>query len=164
MNNTRKTIHVVRALVKISSALTDMDNVLYDENLKYNLKKDLPVFQKKLENLIKDPSVTLFSADSEVLTHLISIFDDFSDTVFIKNQYITSTNLFLAKLTSACNDLDKINIADAHYIKTLISFIKRFLNKKYLKQFSEWEDSEGNTFHSIIKKLEELTEKHVITK
>ena len=106
----------------------------------------------------------MFSADSEVLTHLISIFDDFSDTVFIKNQYITSTNLFLAKLTSACNDLDKIKIADAHYIKTLISFIKSFLNKKYLKQFSEWEDSEGNTFYSIIKKLEELTEKHVITK
>ena len=47
MNNTRKTIHVVRALVKISSALTDMDNVLYDENLKYNLKKDLPKFFKK---------------------------------------------------------------------------------------------------------------------
>ena len=164
MSNTAETIHLVRALVKISSALTDMDKVIYGDDLKFNLKKDLPKFQSKLEILIDEPSKILLKSDSTVLTHLINVFDDFSELVYVKNDYITNVNLFLAKITSAYNDLEKLQTSDTHYIKALRSLISGFLDKKYLNQFTTWEDPEGNTFYSLIKKLEDITNEYVITK
>ena len=99
-----------------------------------------------------------------MLTHLINVFDDFSELVYVKNDYITNVNLFLAKITSASNDLEKLQTSDTHYIKALRSLISGFLDKKYLNQFTTWEDPEGNTFYSLIKKLEDITNEYVITK
>ena len=159
MNNTRKTIHGVRALVKVFSALTDMDNAIHNDRFGFNLKKDLPRFQMKLEQLVYEPSKLLLGSDHETLTLLIKNFDEFSENVSIKDSYITSVNLFLAKLESAKGDLEKMQSLNTPWVRDLIKEITIFINKKYLNQFLDWEDNVGNTYYTIVKELDLLTTK-----
>jgi hypothetical protein len=157
MSNIRKTIHGVRALVKIFSALTDIDNVIHNDKFAYNLKKDLPGFQEELEKLTYETSKQLVKSSEDTLALLIKNFDNFSESIHIKNSYITSVNLFLAKLESAKNDLEKMQNTNTHWVIALIQKIESFSNKKYLNQFTSWEDVEGNTYYSLVKELDSIT-------
>jgi hypothetical protein len=157
MSNIRKTIHGVRALVKIFSALTDIDNVIHNDKFGFNLKKDLPVFQEELEKLTYETSKQLVKSSEDTLALLIKNFDNFSESVYIKNSYITSVNLFLAKLESAKGDLEKMQNTNTHWVNALIQKIESFSSKKYLNQFLAWEDIDGNTYHSLVKELDSIT-------
>ena len=162
MSNLKKTIHAVRALVKIMSALTDMDNAIHDEKFGFNLKKDLPGFQKKMEDLIYEPSKNLFDSDDHTLATLIKNYDEMSESLLIKDSYITAVNMFLAKLESAKGDLEKLQNTNTHWITKLIFEIENFIGKKYLKQFTTWTDPHGETYHSIVKEINNLTNKLIV--
>ena len=84
MTMENNTIILVRALVKLSSAIYDIDCMIPSPKHKFQLKKDLSQFQVWLEEYIKGPISNLNNADEELLLDLINLFEEYEQTVFIK--------------------------------------------------------------------------------
>lgn len=161
MSRLENTIHVVRALVKISSALNDIDNVLYDTKLARDVKKYLPDLQQQLEKVIDDPIKTLFKSDDETLKILIDTFDNFSERVLIKDSYTTSINVTLAKLESAIYDLHNSNMLEG-YIEEIQQHLYKITLKSFFKPFKNWTDKDGLVFNDLVVELNTIGEKTVI--
>ena len=144
------TIILVRALVKLSSAIYDIDCMIPSPKHKFQLKKDLSEFQIWLEEYIKGPISNLNNADEELLLDLINLFEEYEQTVFIKTEYFTRINLFLAKCSSALEDLKELDHTHSTYVYELIDKLNVILNKKYFKHYVDYSDENGEGFNKIV--------------
>ena len=157
----QNTIKLVRALVKISSAIDNMDEISHANEFKFSIKKDLPPYQQWLEVFIKQPMDALANADSDTLMELIKIFDEYAGNVYIKNNYCTHINLMLAKLKSALYDLEALDESYREKVSELISKTYNFSSKGYFKIHINYVDPEGNTFESLIQYMNKAGD-HII--
>ena len=144
------TIVLVRALVKLSSAIYDIDCMIPSPKHKFQLKVDLAEFQIWLEEYIKGPVSNLNNADEELLLDLINLFEEYEQTIFIKTEYFTRVNLFLAKCNSALEDLKELDHTHSTYVYDLIDKLNIIINKNYFKHYIDYSDENGNGFHKII--------------
>lgn len=150
MTMENNTIILVRALVKLSSAIYDIDCMIPSPKHKFQLKKDLSEFQIWLEEYIKGPISNLNNADEELLLDLINLFEEYEQTVFIKTEYFTRINLFLAKCSSALEDLKELDHTHSTYVYELIDKLNVILNKKYFKHYVDYSDENGEGFNKIV--------------
>lgn len=150
MTMENNTIILVRALVKLSSAIYDIDCMIPSPKHKFQLKKDLSQFQVWLEEYIKGPISNLNNADEELLLDLINLFEEYEQTVFIKTEYFTRVNLFLAKCSSALEDLKELDHTHSTYVYELIDKLNVILNKKYFKHYIDYSDENGEGFNKIV--------------
>ena len=67
MDINNNTIRLVRALVKLSSALYDIDELKDDKRYKFALKKDLDIWHEWIEEYIKLPISSFTKADHDTL-------------------------------------------------------------------------------------------------
>jgi|Laugrespbdmm15sn_2_1035079.scaffolds.fasta_scaffold41122_1 hypothetical protein len=144
------TIVLVRALVKLSSAIYDIDCMIPSPKHKFQLKKDLEVFQVWLLDYTKEPILNLSTADSELLLDLINLFEEYEKTIFIRTEYFTRVNLFLAKCYSALNDLKQLDHIYSTYVIELTEKLEFILNKPYFKHYKDYQDDNGGTFNNIV--------------
>jgi hypothetical protein len=151
MRKENNTIVLVRALVKLSSALYDIDNMRVSPKHKFNMRIDVDNFHVWLEEYMKEPMKSLGNADGSLLVALIQIFDNYEETVFVRNEYFTSVNLFLAKAHSALADLKELDSIHSTYVIELIDKLNILLSKGYFKQYTSYTSEEGNTFHDLVK-------------
>lgn len=149
------TVVLVRALVKLSSALYDIDDMKVSTKHKYQLKLDVNKFQEWLDNYITDSMSKLSTADSQLLVSLINIYEDYEKTVYIRNEYFTKINLFLAKLQSSLRDLEKLDKLHSDYVIELSSNIKELVNKNYFKNYINYTSSEDRTFWDLVKFMDD---------
>ena len=150
MTTENNTIILVRALVKLSSAIYDIDCMIPSPKHKFQLKKDLTEFQIWLEDYIKGPISNLNNADEELLLDLINLFEEYEQTVFIKTEYFTRVNLFLAKCSSALEDLKDLDHTHSTYVYELITKLQVVLNKNYFKHYIDYLDESGKGFNTIV--------------
>jgi hypothetical protein len=150
MTTENNTIILVRALVKLSSAIYDIDCMIPSPKHKFQLKKDLTEFQIWLEDYIKGPISNLNNADENLLLDLINLFEEYEETVFIKTEYFTRVNLFLAKCNSALEDLKELDHTHSTYVYELINKLNVILNKKYFKHYIDYSDEAGEGFNKIV--------------
>ena len=150
MTMENNTIILVRALVKLSSAIYDIDCMIPSPKHKFQLKKDLSEFQIWLEEYIKGPISNLNNADEELLLDLINLFEEYEQTVFIKTEYFTRINLFLAKCSSSLEDLKELDHTHSTYVYELIDKLNVILNKKYFKHYVDYSDENGEGFNKIV--------------
>lgn len=150
MRKENNTIVLVRALVKLSSALYDMDDMKLSPNYKFKLKVDVDNFQTWLEEYIKEPVKNLGNADGNLLVSLIEMFDDYEETVFVRNEYFTKVNLFLAKTHSSLADLKELDSIHSAYVIELTEKLEALLSKGYFKQYTSYTSDEGTTFHDLV--------------
>lgn len=144
------TIILVRALVKLSSAIYDVDCMISSPKHKFQLKKDLDIFQAWLEQYIKDPVSNLSNADGELLLDLINLFDEYEQTIFIRTEYFTRVNLFLAKCSSALTDLKELDHTHSTYVIELTEKLEEVINKSYFKHYKDYQDENGGNFNNIV--------------
>jgi hypothetical protein len=154
MQTENNTIILVRALVKLSSAVYDIDELQESKAYKNQIKYDLNNFQNWITNYIKEPITSLTKADGDLLVELIDIFNDYDDTVFIKNEFTTKINLLLAKCYSALNDLKYLDKIHSKYIIELASKLNTLTEKKYFNHYIDYIDPNGKTFKDIIKMMD----------
>ena len=150
MTMENNTIILVRALVKLSSAIYDIDCMIPSPKHKFQLKKDLSQFQVWLEEYIKGPISNLNNADEELLLDLINLFEGYEQTIFINTEYFTRVNLFLAKCSSALEDLKELDHTHSTYVYELIDKLNVILNKKYFKHYVDYSDENGEGFNKIV--------------
>jgi hypothetical protein len=144
------TVVLVRALVKLSSALYDVDDMRELPKHKYQLKLDVNEFQEWVDNYITDSMSKLSNADDELLLRLINVYNQYDETVYIRTPYFTKVNLFLAKVHSALRDLKKLDEIHSTYVIELSSKINDLLEKKYFKNYMMYTSSEGRTFWDLV--------------
>jgi IS1 family transposase len=159
------TIGLVRALVKLSSALYDIDELKLDKRYKFNLKKELNIWHEWSEEYIKTPISSFGNVDSETLMTLINIFNDFDKSIFVIDDFTTRINLFLAKTESALQDLENFESSNSiytKYINVLKTEIKNILSKNYFNKYIKYVDPEGNTYKSIVESLNNVSNKIIV--
>lgn len=150
MNKDHSTVILLRALVKLSSAIYDMDELRESDKLRFSFKKDLPAFQDWIENYIKGPVNNLTKADDVMLMDFINMFNSYEETVFIKDEFQTRVNLLLAKCHSVMYDLSQLDSVHSSYVIELSAKINTLLNKGYLKPYIDYVDPEGKSFQDIV--------------
>lgn len=150
MRKENNTIILVRALVKLSSALYDVDDMRQSSKHKFQLRKDVDNFQEWLEEFIKEPVKNLGKADGDLLLSLIDIFNGYDETVYVRNDYFTNVNLFLAKLKSSLNDLKQLDSLHSTYVIELTDALNEMLSKGYFKQYITYVADDGMTFNHLV--------------
>lgn len=155
MQTENNTIILVRALVKLSSAVYDIDELQGNKAYRNQVKYDLNNFQNWITNYTKEPLTSLTKADGDLLLELIDIFNDYDDTVFIKDEFTTKINLLLAKCYSALNDLKNLDKIHSKYIIELSGKLNNMITKKYFNSYIDYIDPNGKTFKDIIRMMDD---------
>lgn len=156
------TVRLVRALVKLSSALYNIDDLKIDSRYKYKLKQDLEKWQSWLESYIDGPMTAFANADINTLSSLIEMFDEYNKKIFIKDDFNTSINLFLAKTVSALYDISTLEPPYQNYMFNIRHKITKLLEQGYFKTYTNYEDNNGKTFKDIIQSMNDLGDKIIV--
>jgi len=149
-------VKFIRALVKISSALYDIDEMKKSKKFKYALKKDVSEWHEWSEEYIKEPMSVFGDTDANALMTLIQIFDDYSHKIHIKDEFNTRLNLFLAKITSARWDLIQLEVDNKSRMSLLIKNIEILTSKGYFKSYTDYIDPYGKGFTDIVDSMNKV--------
>lgn len=149
-------IKFIRAAVKISSALYDIDEVVEDKRFKFNLKIDLLEWWEWSDKFIEGPMAVFGNTDSKTLSALLDLFDDYSNKIYIKDAFNTRINLFLAKIESALFDLEALLPENKERMEVLIVRIKNLIKKGYFKPFKNYVDPYGKGYTDIVHSMNVL--------
>lgn len=152
------TIRLLRALVKLSSALNDSDELKDSDLYRHQLKKDLNIFSEWLEEYIKEPISSYANSDLECLTDLIDMYNSYEQKVFIEDEFTTRINLFLGKLGSAFNDLSILDEPYQSYMATLRVKLKGVLEKNYFTKYISHDIEGVPTLADIITSMDQTGE------
>jgi len=155
-------IKFIRAVVKISSALYDIDEMKKSKKFKYSMKVDVNKWHEWSEDYIREPMNVFGKTDVNALMDLINLFDDYNNKIFIKDEFNTSLNLFLAKIESAMWDLNQLADANRARMQVLISNIEDLVNKGYFKSYKNYIDPYGKGYVDIVDSMNRLGETIII--
>lgn len=150
---------VVRAIVKMSSALNDADNVVDGKYFKFDFKVK---FREWLEifEVSSKPLIDAFLKDSETaFQEAYTTFVEAKKDVKIKNEEKTSLIILYCQLQSAFNDLDELSFEDGGLMTFLIKKqtfkVLEAIKKQYGDIFSI-KDSQNKTINAIVEDYDSL--------
>ena len=152
------TIRLLRALTKLSSALNDSDELQDYPEYRHLLKKDVNFFSEWLEEYIKEPINAYIKSDSDCMMGLIDLYNSYDEKIFIKDGFTTSVNLFLAKLSSAYNDLAVLEEPYFHYMSTLKNKLQTIIEKKYFTTYINYNIDDNYSFSEIVDSMDQVGE------
>lgn len=155
-------IKFIRAVVKISSALYDIDEMQKSKKFKYSMKVDVNKWHEWSEDYIKEPMNVFGNTDVNALMDLIEIFDDYSNKIFIKDEFNTRLNLFLAKIESARWDLLQLGDENRSKMRFLIANIEDITGKGYFKSYKNYVDPYGKGYNDIVESMNKVGETIII--
>lgn len=155
-------IKFIRAVVKISSALYDIDEMQKSKKFKYSMKVDVNKWHEWSEDYIKEPMNVFGNTDVNALMDLIEIFDDYSNKIFIKDEFNTRLNLFLAKIESARWDLLQLGDENRSRMRFLIANIEDMTGKGYFKSYKNYVDPYGKGYNDIVESMNKVGETIII--
>lgn len=152
------TIRLLRALVKLSSALNDSDEMKDYEQYRHQLKKDVNFFSEWLEEYIKEPVSSYANSDLDCLTDLIDLYNKYDEKVFIEDEFTTRVNLFVGKLASAFNDLSTLEEPYQSYMNALRNRLKNMLEKSYFTKYITHDYEDTPTLSDIVSSMDQIGE------
>ena len=155
-------IRFIRAVVKISSALYDIDEMKSNKKYKFSMKLDVNKWHEWSELYIKEPMHVFAKTDAVALMDLIEIFDDYHNKIFIKDEFNTRLNLFLAKIESARWDLLQLGADNKSRMGILITNIEDLTNKGYFKSYKNYVDPYGKGYTDIVDSMNRLGETIIV--
>jgi hypothetical protein len=167
MNREKDTVYLLRAVMKISIALTILDSIIdMEKYYKYGFKREARRWSSVIEIHIQELMNTLANEDSKLLMEIYNILEDSLNKVQLSTPEQTSLFCYYVMLKSAINDLNKMEDKNMVYAKVIYIVTKKVLNqigKQYLSIVNT-KDSEGRDFTYLVEFLDELGEKVMINK
>lgn len=155
-------IKFIRAAVKISSALYDIDKIKKHKQFKFAMKIDVTKWHEWSEEYIKEPMNVFGNTDINTLWSLIEMFNNYSNKIIIKNEFNTRLNLFLAKIESARWDLLQLSQDNKERMSILIENITELIDKGYFKSYKNYKDKHGVGHSDVVDSMNRMGEKIII--
>lgn len=152
-------IPIVRAIVKLSSALSDADTVIEGKYYKFGLKKTLNQWVDKTEKATK-PFMGKFLENSEdALQAAYNRFLELTEDLKIKDEDKTALILLYCKAKSSLNDMEKLTFEEGGMITHILVKYTTEMLKSIEGQYGdifEIRDSDGKSIQAIIEGYDEL--------
>lgn len=167
MSKEKDTVFLLRAVVKISSALVYLDSIIDQEKYyKYGFKRESRRWASTIEVHTSELMKTLAQENSQLLTEVYGIIESSLDKVQLSTPEQTSLFCYYVMLKSAVNDISKMEDKSLVYAMVIDIVTKKVINqigKQYLS-IIETKDSSGNDFMYLVDFLDGLGEKVMINK
>lgn len=167
MNREKDTVYLLRAVMKISIALTILDSIIdMKKYYKYGFKREARRWSSVIEIHIQELMNTLANEDSKLLMEIYVIIEDSLNKVQLSTPEQTSMFCYYVMLKSSLNDLSKMDDKALVYARVIDIVTKKVVNqigKQYLS-IIETKDSEGRDYTYLVDFLDELGEKVMINK
>jgi hypothetical protein len=150
----RDTVRLLRAVMKISSALNDYDTIVYEKRyFKYNFKRVSTTWAKAMFIHTAFLMKELAKEDEKLLAEVYTSLDEASKGITAGDESRTALILMYAKLKSALADIDSMEDSrNTFYPMFLHEHTQRVINqanKQYLKLI-EIVDKDGNDINHLI--------------
>lgn len=150
---------IVRAMVKMSSALNEADDVTEGKYYKFDFKVKFREWIEVFE-LTSKPLMGEFMKDSEsALQDAYTRFLEFTKDIMVKDKDRTDLILLYCKMKSAYNDLDEVPFEDGgmmtYVIKKQTLKVLKAIERQYSDIFNV-RDSNNESIQTIINQYDEL--------
>lgn len=154
------TIHLLRSLIKGSTALPHADYLIENKVVKFQLKKLLPEWVRKYEAHTNETMALLVNEDDVMTTTLMQYIDDFCKDFYVLSPEKTELFLFYSKLKSAYNDLMNMDESgkESPYGSYLISILDQMIKciEGQFKYLTELKDDNGVSSMRIIEIFDQV--------
>lgn len=157
------TVHLLRSVMKISSALNDLDEIIDQKKYyKFKFKKESERWGKYMELHTAQLMNSLVEEDSALLMEIYNSIEESTNKVTMNTPERTSLIIFYCKLSSALHDIDKIkdnrNSFYPRFIEHHTKSVLNEMNKQY-KSILDVVDSEGRPLSFIVEFFDNFGEK-----
>ena len=157
------TVHLLRSVMKISSALNDLDEIIDRKKYyKFKFKKESERWSKYMELHTAQLMNSLIEEDSNLLMEIYNSIEESTNKVTMNTPERTSLIIFYCKLSSALHDIDKIkDNRNSFYPRFIEHHTKNVLNEmnKQYKSILDVVDSEGRPLSFIVDFFDNFGEK-----
>lgn len=167
MSKHQDTVHLLRAVVKCSTALTFLDEVVDQKKYhKYGFKQWSDRWAKSIEMHTAELMNVLVQENSELLMQIYEIIETSLDKVQVGSPERTSLFCYYVMIKSAVNDITRMKDRSMVYAKVIELATNKVLIQieKQYKLIIETKDSDGNDFTYLVDYLDDLGEKVMINK
>lgn len=152
-------IPIVRAIVKLSSALSDADTVIEGKYYKFGLKKTLNQWVDKIEKATKPFMGKFLENSEEALQAAYDRFLELTEDLNIKDEDKTALILLYCKAKSSLNDMEKLTFEEGGMITHILVKYTTEMLKSIEGQYGdifEIRDSDGKSIQAIIEGYDDL--------
>ena len=128
------TLRILRAIIKISSAFNNLDELTDSKYLKYKFKVESKKWLKYMEMHTEEAMKSLTEENDSLL---VDVYTHFDESIKIEGVDEDKANVitFYAKVKSALNDIEKLDDKKNFY-SMFISYVNKKILKVMDKQFA----------------------------
>jgi hypothetical protein len=157
------TVHLLRSVMKISSALNDLDAIVDQKKYyKFRFKKESERWAKYMELHTAQLMHSLVEEDSNLLMEIYNSIEESTNKVVMDTPEKTSLIIFYCKLVSSLHDIEKMqdnrNSFYPRFIEHHTNNVLKQLTNQY-KSILNVVDSEGRPLSFIIDFFDNFGEK-----
>jgi hypothetical protein len=155
---------IMHATLKISSALSNIDEMTLEDNFKRKLKQDLLNFSDWFFEYSAAQTKSMMGASETMYIRLIKWLNAYDDNFILRDNLERQTMLFLARCQSAVNDLKTVEEPNfmADYCKPIISRLECIFDKGYIQRLN-FIGTNQRGFLDVVKKFDKLFDDHIHT-
>lgn len=154
------TLRILRAIIKISSAFNNLDELTDSKYLKYKFKVESKKWLKYMEMHTEEAMKSLTEENDSLL---VDVYTHFDESIKIEGVDEDKANVitFYAKIKSALNDIEKLDDKKNFY-SMFISYVNKKILKVMDKQFVailQTKDDKGIGLQEMIGFYDDFAEK-----
>lgn len=162
-NLKKDTVHLLRAVIKVSSSFNDIDQIIEDKiYFKHRFKKESRSWLKIMEVCTEPLMKSLTEENIDLVTNIYNIIDGSTSKVTLSTHQQEALLIFYVKIKSAVRDIERIEDHRLSFLPTLIKMKTEQVIKEIEREHSfitKIIDSEGRGVDFLINFFDELGEK-----
>jgi hypothetical protein len=159
----RDTVHLLRAVIKISSSFNDIDQIMEDKvYFKHKFKIESRAWLKIMEVYTEPLMKSLTEENIDLVTNIYNVIDGSTSKVTLSTPAQEALLIFYVKIKSAVKDIERIEDHRLSFLPTLIKMKTEQVIKEIEREHSfitKIIDSEGRGVDFLISFFDELGEK-----
>jgi len=159
----KDTVHLLRAVIKISSSFNDLDQIIEDKvYFKHRFKIESRAWLKIMEIYTEPLMKSLSEENVDLLTDIYNIIENSTNKVSLNTHQQEALMIFYVKIKSAVRDIEKIEDHRLSFLPTLIKMKTEQVIKEIEKEhkfITKIVDSEGKGVDFLINFFDDLGNK-----
>ncbi len=157
---------IMHATLKISSALSNIDEMAVEKQFVKKIKQDLLNFEEWFFDYSAKQTMSMAQASEGMYIRLIKWLNAYDENFVLSDPFEHQMMLFLARCQSAVNDLYQVILAPGtpvfmmKYCEPVISRLECIFNKGYVSQLN-FIGTNDRGFLDVVAKFDRIFSEHV---